>query len=745
MPSSKTEVAALVGAMQAGRISKSELFASLADLQRVTAATTPPEPTPPRPDDEEQAPRRAEGQAVAALVGAMRDGRLTKTELMASLSSLRASAAASDDNAIERRIAERQRRLGLDTRGSYAGGNEGGYSASAASPAAGGWGEGRHHDGSVARELREAAMWADLRGTGGAAQPARGRHDAYGDDRLSSLGPSSQVGDGSQGDGASSRGDYARESVRGDDSRASSLQQPLGWYSRPVEQVEDVVDEDDEDGDNEDEDEASFEEAAAPRQSGMQGRASGPTRTPVRTPQQGRPPRPSSATHRQRSTGPEYDSRPPGRFSTGETNRAFLDRLAKWSAKRDDQISRMQLDEAESTLAECTFAPQISDNSRRAVELTRSMRKNQAHAWMEDAPDESVHTRLYNEELARRAARSDKASVQSCDAEDHFNKHHPFAPQMTSTAPADIKARVYAQPAKRVESLEPPAECTFRPKINAPLSETLSYGARDVFDRLTAKASARKKPPGDDLAASGVLSSEQAAACAARTAADFGEFLVRQAACGAKRARRIDAMQKDDVPTFHPVLAADEKRRAGQGEGADFMARLDVAQRRRERRELEKTSALDEFELECTFRPAFTARPTRARPARSVAEMSTGDALRRETARRLLMLRAERDERSKHSFKPTMVAQARANQESRLRIASEPGTYLERLRRDERKRNEARQAQRDRRDDDLLEDATFVPKTTKCPTYITRIAQGMMLAKQSDIAALREGEKPTWR
>mmetsp|Transcript_26774 Transcript_26774/g.90127 ORF Transcript_26774/g.90127 Transcript_26774/m.90127 type:complete len:126 (+) Transcript_26774:625-1002(+) len=125
--------------------------------------------------------------------------------------------------------------------------------------------------------------------------------------------------------------------------------------------------------------------------------------------------------------------------------------------------------------------------------------------------------------------------------------------------------------------------------------------------------------------------------------------------------------------------------------------------------------------------------------------MSTGDALRRETARRLLMLRAERDERSKHSFKPTMVAQARANQESRLRIASEPGTYLERLRRDERKRNEARQAQRDRRDDDLLEDATFVPKTTKCPTYITRIAQGMMLAKQSDIAALREGEKPTWR
>ena len=47
-------------------------------------------------------------------------------------------------------------------------------------------------------------------------------------------------------------------------------------------------------------------------------------------------------------------------------------------------------------------------------------------------------------------------------------------------------------------------------------------------------------------------------------------------------------------------------------------------------------------EAECTFRPAINARSA-ALPGRSAVDLSRGDALRRETAQRLLRMRTEAD------------------------------------------------------------------------------------------------------
>ena len=95
-----------------------------------------------------------------------------------------------------------------------------------------------------------------------------------------------------------------------------------------------------------------------------------------------------------------------------------------------------------------------------------------------------------------------------------------------------------------------------------------------------------------------------------------------------------------------------------------------------------------------------------------------------------------------HAFKPTLATTTTA--ESRLRIASDPGAYLDRLRADDENRKAALQRKRDEHDENTLAEFTFTPKTTKCPAYITRIARGMALANQGRRDATAP-DKPDWR
>lgn len=80
-------------------------------------------------------------------------------------------------------------------------------------------------------------------------------------------------------------------------------------------------------------------------------------------------------------------------------------------------------------------------------------------------------------------------------------------------------------------------------------------------------------------------------------------------------------------------------------------------------------------------------------------------------------------------------------------MASAPETYLERLKREHEKRQDERRRLQEEQDRRQLQDATFEPRTTKCPTYIKRIARGMALAKKAEEAlhAIQEPEKPGWR
>ncbi len=80
---------------------------------------------------------------------------------------------------------------------------------------------------------------------------------------------------------------------------------------------------------------------------------------------------------------------------------------------------------------------------------------------------------------------------------------------------------------------------------------------------------------------------------------------------------------------------------------------------------------------ECTFNPSINPRSKQLK-GRSVVEMSRGDMLRRESAQRLMRLRAEQAQLDGLTFQPTINPASREI-EGRLKISSDADTYLERV------------------------------------------------------------------
>jgi hypothetical protein len=80
---------------------------------------------------------------------------------------------------------------------------------------------------------------------------------------------------------------------------------------------------------------------------------------------------------------------------------------------------------------------------------------------------------------------------------------------------------------------------------------------------------------------------------------------------------------------------------------------------------------------DCTFKPSINPR-SKSLKARSVVEMSRGDMLRKESAQRLLRLKAEQAQLDGLTFQPEINPASREI-EGRLRITREADTYLQRV------------------------------------------------------------------
>ena len=149
---------------------------------------------------------------------------------------------------------------------------------------------------------------------------------------------------------------------------------------------------------------------------------------------------------------------------------------------------------------------------------------------------------------------------------------------------------------------------------------------------------------------------------------------------------------------------------------------------------------------ECSFKPKLTEKSNQlAEGGRSVVELSRGDMLRKETTQKLLRLRKEQEELATLTFAPEIkhkTALAK-NADSRIKIHSEPETYLERLQKDTKNKQIEIKRRKQAEERKELEECTFMPETSECPGYIKRIARSMALTKQNEVP--REKKQADWR
>lgn len=237
----------------------------------------------------------------------------------------------------------------------------------------------------------------------------------------------------------------------------------------------------------------------------------------------------------------------------------------------------------------------------------------------------------------------------------------------------------------------------------------------------------------------------------------LADFLLRQAALLNRRQERIAQIAKAMEPSGRPMLCAksleivaekqqQQQRRASQdgggGDAPNFLERVSRTAVGHEHAQLKARARLAR-EPECTFTPAINP-VSAARPRRSVVELSRGDALKKETAQRLLKLRAEAEELEGVTFAP--VINERSKQaEGRLRILVEPDNYVQRLQAENLLAQErAAQAAAEAANAELSQ-CTFRPAVHAAPEYISRIARSMALARAVRPPEPGASSRPDWR
>ncbi len=195
-------------------------------------------------------------------------------------------------------------------------------------------------------------------------------------------------------------------------------------------------------------------------------------------------------------------------------------------------------------------------------------------------------------------------------------------------------------------------------------------------------------------------------------------------------------------PTHRPQLCSKSLELIEKNASGSFLDRISKGAVRQEQHALQQRAAVS-MDPECTFAPRINP-SSRKRPPRSAAEMSVGDALKRETAVRLMRLRAEQEELDGATFKPA-INPASAAAGGRLRIQDDPDNYVRRVaeaaavaeKRTRLARLESSRAE--------LQECTFKPQVHDAPMFVKRIARSMALTKAVHPPPSEESKKPEWR
>jgi len=453
-----------------------------------------------------------------------------------------------------------------------------------------------------------------------------------------------------------------------------------------------------------------------------------------------------------------------------------IERMDRWWRDRQNQVKARRESFKGMELDGCTFQPQINQSSRKAMHASR-------YGDERTAPE-----RLYVEGLIEKDVKAEHMEQIKAEQEEVFLREHTFMPKTNTHRVAaesrfmqkslNVSQRSTSAPPRSADRAQTPSQepkaTPYVPKTNGlrkNMSTAKAYCSMNVYERLSNMPrgdgdSFNSHGPADMNSVDGHVMdmaefmsalngggdprdrTHQSFEMASRHSLDshgasslnagsdtkerrnegqrkFNEFLHRQRVSASRRASKMGRLENQHTPSFKPKICPKSDQMQRSQNRGDFLQRMETEVIRKERRKLQLKSKTKDNE--CTFKPQLSTKAKMA-PSRSTVEMAR-DSQKLETKRRIMKLKADQEELETMTFQPQLVTSTK-HARSKIRVVSEPDTYLHRLQMQLKHREDQRRHVQESKMLEEESECTFTPQTTTCPSYIKRIARSMELAKR---------------
>lgn len=370
----------------------------------------------------------------------------------------------------------------------------------------------------------------------------------------------------------------------------------------------------------------------------------------------------------------------------------------------EDELIRERAEEDR----ECTFQPHFRTAKSKFTEVKRKY----------DAPARPKTAQPYSEEL----------------------KKCTFTPQVKGVRPSMSSAKQYVSTnvverlTRPPVSAAAPADDTLRAFDLSSMSYTAGMGGdyRPVMDihsfiSMQTDGNSRYRTPSQQVRSSSAPHQRRASTgdLSNKQKEKLDLFLGRQQKTLMKKERHVEEGLKASTPAFKPkMMGRKSQELSDRNHKGEFLERLerDVIKRvDRPTREVPGESF--------TFQPHINPSSEKRRP-RSAQEMSRGDAIKHQSAIRMMILKSEQEELSELTFRPEITKKAKKLNKSYLKIQQDPAKPLALHEERISKREKIYQQHQQEKAQQEVSQCTFKPEVKSCPAYVKRIAKSMEIVRE---------------
>lgn len=388
----------------------------------------------------------------------------------------------------------------------------------------------------------------------------------------------------------------------------------------------------------------------------------------------------------------------------------------------------------------CTFRPEVNSRSRAMVR------------------DKGKNAELYQRIIPQRARHLTRVLAQ--EREEQFKQDCTFRPTLNETSKQMITRRkktefkegtvpyAHVSKARQIAWLD---ECTFKPKTNeisSKMEAALIYCGQDPFERLSAQSPEKERKRMDinetinSMASLGSINSKSKD----EHVRDWNEFLVRQQFYDSQRHEKMQIAEAKAMGCMKekPTISQGSKQLLTKN-GAFEEGQPDIWERMQRGKPKNQTSEEQEI-AGCSFAPEINAYSKSLLP-RGVEELSIGDVVKRDAKREQAQFMRMREEMKILSFKPKIDTISAATGRSKIKIVSEPETYIARYMEDKVKKEEKVQAAEKEKESKEVAKCTFRPVIHESPAFVKEHVQNIPTRnrKKNRKARALANAKPEWK